>query len=316
MPELLLLLGIGIVVAFVVGAPLRGAALPAAPDGEPEAAALRHRIALDALRDVEADHRAGSLDRQAYVAERETAEERAAATLVEVETARQRHTAEAGDSVDRADSDEHQVEAAQPAGRRPSVGQLGAGIGVALAALLLVGYLLPAPISLANPSVQNRALAEAMAREAQRQAAITRALKVLSADPRNAAALSQLADAYLAGNSPADQQRGALALIALIGLHPNDAAAYRRLITAYANNGDWTDASAATDSLAKIDPGSTDVPFFRGLIALRGTGDRQAAIRQFDAFLKVAPDDPRATMIRTLRSEALATAAPSPSVSP
>ncbi|MDQ6681928.1 MAG: tetratricopeptide repeat protein [Chloroflexota bacterium] len=309
MPELLLLLGIGIVVAIVIGAPLRGAALPVAPDGERDAAALRHRIALDAVRDVEADHRAGSLDGQAYLAERAAAEERAAATLVEVETAGQRRPAVAGDSVDRADS-------AQPARRHPSAGQLGAGIGVALAALLLVGYLLPAPISLANPSVQNRALAEAMAREAQRQAAITSALKVLSADPRNAAALSQLADAYLAGSSPADQQRGALALIALIGLHPNDAAAYRRLITAYANNGDWTDASAATDSLAKIAPRSPDVPFFRGLIALRGTGDRQAAIRQFDAFLKVAPDDPRATMIRTLRSEALATAAPSPSVSP
>src|SRR6185436_4494284 len=46
-----------------------------------EAQALRHRVALDALLDVEADRRAGSLDDASYERERAEAEARAAETL-------------------------------------------------------------------------------------------------------------------------------------------------------------------------------------------------------------------------------------------
>ena len=46
-----------------------------------------------------------------------------------------------------------------------------------------------------------------------------------------------------------------------------------------------------------------DIPFFRGLIA-RGSGDLEEAVRQFDRFLELAPDDPRATMVQGLRDEA------------
>ncbi|HEY7847892.1 MAG TPA: hypothetical protein VIC83_06855, partial [Candidatus Limnocylindria bacterium] len=45
-----------------------------------------------------------------------------------------------------------------------------------------------------------------------------------------------------------------------------------------------------------------DIPFFRGLIA-RGGGDDAEAVRQFDRFLEIAPEDPRAEMIRGLRDE-------------
>jgi regulator of sirC expression with transglutaminase-like and TPR domain len=45
-----------------------------------------------------------------------------------------------------------------------------------------------------------------------------------------------------------------------------------------------------------------EIPFFRGLIA-RGLGETEEAVRQFDRFLAIAPDDPRATMVRGLRDE-------------
>ena len=59
-------------------------------------------------------------------------------------------------------------------------------------------------------------------------------------------------------------------------------------------------------ALASADP--VEVAFFDGLIALRGENDPEAARAAFDRFLELAPDDPRAAMIRGLRDEADASA--------
>ena len=78
MPETLLLTAGLALAAAIVLLPLRARAeAPATPD---DAAAVRHRAALEALRDVEADHRAGSLDEEAYERELGVAEAHAAAT--------------------------------------------------------------------------------------------------------------------------------------------------------------------------------------------------------------------------------------------
>jgi cytochrome c-type biogenesis protein CcmH/NrfF len=183
---------------------------------------------------------------------------------------------------------------------RRAAGGVAAGLVVALAA----GYLLPEPYSLAAETVVNQPLAEAQAAEARRQADIDRLLAIVAADPEDAAALSDLADAYLAGSTPLDLQRAAFVLIALIGFDPDDPAPYGRLITAYVRAEDWSNAAAATDALAELAPGSPDIPFFRGLIAWQGRGDAQRAIAAFDEFLAAAPDDPRVPMIRALRAEA------------
>lgn len=287
MAELLLILlligGAGLFVAW----PLLEAG-DAQADGAPDHATLlaRHRLALEALRDVEADHRAGSLDVDAYAAQRAEAEARAARTLAALESVRPAPTTSRS---------------------RPAAGgrRLGLGMGVALVALLLTGFALPAPVGLAERTETDVALAQAMASEQGRQARIDALLQRLGDDPNDADALSQLADAYLAGPSAEDRQRGAVALLALISLEPGNASAYRRLITAYIEAGDWTDAAAATDSLAEVvgdeDP---DVPFFRGLVALRGDGDPAAAARHFERFLELAPDDPRAGMVQGLLAEA------------
>jgi cytochrome c-type biogenesis protein CcmI len=259
--ELVLLLGVGLVVAAFVALPLRRD--PDAPVSAPtddEASLMRHRVAVEALRDVEADRRAGSLDDAAYAQQRAEAEARAVRTLAELEAV------------------------PEPTSRRtPGDGGRRAAllIGGAVMGTLLVGALLPAPIGLANRA---------------------------SVD---VGALSTLADEYLARTAPDDLARGAALLLAVIREQPQNQSAYQRLITAYLRAEDYPDASAATDALAGFAPASADVPFFRGLIALRGAGDKPAAIQQFDRFLRLAPGDPRAGMVRALRAQAAGDGPPS-----
>ena len=286
MTEWLLLLLIGAAVAAAIAWPLLTRTVePTAPeDQRDDGQAIRHRLALEALRDVEADYRAGSLDAAGYEAQRAEAEAYAAATL-------------------------GAFEAGIPAPVPPATGPLRrrplAFVTGILAAALLLGFALPPPIGLAERTVVNQPLADAIAQEEARQAEIQGLLERIAADPRDAEALSALADAYLAGGSADDRQRGAVALLALIGLEPEHASAYRRLITAYVGAGDWTDARAALDAYAGFAaPDDADIAFFRGLLALRADDDAAEALRQFDRFLELAPDDPRAPMIRSLRAEA------------
>jgi cytochrome c-type biogenesis protein CcmH/NrfG len=291
MPEVvqgLLLAGIGLVTAVAIGWPLvrarTGIVAPAAAEPEAEVRALRHRLALDALLDVEADRRAGSLDDASYERERAEAEARAAETL----------------------TDPIAVAASpQPGGARPPTGRrVALWLAAVLSAALLVGFVLPAPVGLAERTVVNQALADDQAREAARQAEIQRLLGLLNSDPEKPEVLSDLADAYLAGTTAEDLQHAAVALQVLLAIEPQNRSAYRRLVTAYISAADWTDARAATDSYATIaGPDEPDIPFFRGLIAFR-QGDHGAAIREFDRFLGLAPHDARASMVTSLRAEA------------
>lgn len=289
MPELVqwaLLAGLVLATAFAIAWPLLGGHRSdsgAGVDVRAEVRALRHRIALEALLDVEADRRAGSLDDAAYQRQRTEAEERAARTLTD-------------------DSDGVPPTAAPPvpANGRRAAAWLGAG----LCAALLVGFALPAPAGLAERTVVNQALADQQASEAARQAVIQRLLGALNAHPQDARVLSDLADAYLAGSSADDLRRAAVALQVLLAIEPQNHSAYQRLVTAYISAADWSDAKAATDSYAAIvgndDP---DIPFFLGLIAFR-TGDSATALGQFDRFLALAPHDGRAAMVTSLRAEA------------
>jgi tetratricopeptide (TPR) repeat protein len=293
MAELMLLLFVAAGTGLAIAWPLldrSGDSAPAAPTSDPDddARAVRHRLALEALRDLEADHRAGSLDEGTYRAQRDEVEARATATLP-------------GEPV-----------AAEPVPRSPAPGHGARGLALALGsgilALLLIGFALPAPIGTAERTVTDAPLAEAIAAEEARQADIARLQARIAADPTDAEAFSDLADAYLAGPAFEDQRRGATALLVLINLEPENASAYRRLITAYINAGDWTDARSALDAYAGFAPDDEpDIPFFRGLIALRGDGDEAEAVRQFDRFLQLAPHDPRAAMVLSLREGAAAT---------
>ncbi len=248
---------------------------------EAEARALRHRVALEGLLDVEADRRAGSLDDASYERERAEAEARAAATLQPVMTA---------------------IASPPPAigaSRRPIV-----LFGAVVALALVAGFALPGSIGLGQRTLVNQALADAQEQEAERQAEIQRLLGLLAADPRDAEVVSDLADAYLAGGTAKDLQQAAFALQLLLGLEPENHSAYRRLINAYIVTGYYDDAQATTDAYASIaDADEPDIPFYRGLIALR-SGDNATAVREFDRFLEVAPDDGRATMVSSLRAEA------------
>lgn len=279
------LLGVvGLVVAVAIAWPLlRPASRTVSFDTQPEAEAraLRHRVALDALLDVEADRRAGSLDDASYERERAEAEARAAETLQPTPP----------QPSPRAGAPEH---------RRGRVALLGALVALAL----LVGFALPGTIGLGQRTVVNQALADAMAQEADRQAEIQRLLDQFAADWHDPQVVSDLADAYLAGDSTDDLQRAAVALQILLALQPENHSAYRRLINAYLVTAHYDDAQATTDSYATIaDADEPDIPFYRGLIALR-RGDTDAAVREFDRFLELAPDDDRAPMVGSLRAEA------------
>jgi cytochrome c-type biogenesis protein CcmI len=276
---------VGLATAAAVGWPLlRGVSMAPAPATNPEAEAraLRHRVALEGLLDVEADRRAGSLDDASYQRERDEAEARAAQTLTEPEAPAAAL-----------------APAPAPNGRR-SAAWLGAGLAIAL----LVGFGLPGPNGLGQRTVVNQALADAQATEAHRQADIQRLLTALAATPEDPQVLSDLADAYLNGSTSEDLRRAAVALQVLLAVDPQNRSAYRRLVTAYISAADWTDAQAATDSYAGIaSEDAPDIPFLRGLIAFR-QGQDEEAVRNFDRFLALAPDDARVAMVSSLRAEA------------
>ena len=286
MPEpLVLLVGLLIGAAFVVPALLQRRAEGEAEEDDRDAAAVRHRVAIEALRDVEVDRSAGSLDDAAYADQLAQAEARAAATRAALErpTAQpaRRHAPERG--------------------RR--LGLVAAGV---IGALLMGGVLLPAT-GLANRVVVNQALADAQAGEAERQDRIVELLGALDPDAPDAATLSALADAYLAGSTGDDLVRAAVTLQLLVEVEPDRADAYERLMTAYLRAGDYGNARAVHDSYAAVataDP--SEVAFFDGLVAHRGENDTAAALEAFERFLELAPDDPRAGMVRGLRDEAAA----------
>jgi tetratricopeptide (TPR) repeat protein len=284
MPEWLLLLAGLVAAGALVMWPLRrDAARAARTDDAHEAAALRHRAALDALRDVEVDRRAGSLDDDAYARQLEEAEARAAATSAA-------------------------LDAAPTVTEEPRPGRAMARGAVFTAALIggaiLVGAALPAA-GVANRTVENEALADARAEETARQEQIAALLEALAVDSSDPETLSDLADAYLAGSADDDLVRAAVALRVLIEIEPERADAYERIITAYLRAGDAANARAALDAYESIDSANpVEVAFFDGLIALRGEDDPDAAVEAFDRFLDLAPDDPRAGMIRGLRDEA------------
>ena len=277
MGELLLLILVAGTVALAVAWPLLGAAAGVPepePDPEREAAIVRHRLALEALRDIEADHRAGSLDDEAYHAQREEAERHAARTLRDLEAGAPAEEPEASDVTP------------PPRVRR---WRLPALVGGIVAVLLLAAFAAPPPLGIAE-------------RDA-RVERIRQLTDTVSANPRDVDALGELADLYLAGGSPDDVARALASLILMRDAAPQSRDANQRLVTILVRTGLWDDADAATDRYAEVvgedDP---DIPFFRGLIA-RGTGDDEEAVRQFDRFLEIAQGDPRAEMIRGLRDD-------------
>jgi tetratricopeptide (TPR) repeat protein len=283
MPEALLLAAGLLVAGIVVLEPLRRPRPPSHPGAERDAAAVRHRVALEALRDVEADRRAGSLDDRGYAEQLAEAEARAAATESEL------------------------ASASSPA-RHAEPAPAGAGLAVAAAVVLglalVVGSLLPAT-GVANATDVNEALAAAEEAEAARQVEIDRLLDALEADPQNMETLSDLADAYLAGSTRDDLRRAAAALQVLIALEPDRADAYERVIAAYLRADDFVNARRALDSYReRVTADPVELAFLDGLIALRGEDDPRRATEAFDRFLELAPDDPRAAMVRGLREEA------------
>ena len=277
MGELLLLVLVAGTVALAVAWPLLDGREPRAeaePDPEREAARVRHALALEALRDIEADRRAGSLDDEAYRAQRDEAEAHAARTLRALEAVGPNKEPEADD---------------QPLPTRGRHWRLPALVGGVLALLLLAAFAAPPPFGVAQKDA--------------RIERIRQLTDTIAANPRDVDALAELADLYLAGATADDVGRALASLVLMRDAAPQSRDANQRLVTLLVRTGLWDDAEAAIDHYSDVvgedDP---DIPFFRGLVA-RGQGDNEEAVRQFDRFLELAPDDPRAEMIRGLRDD-------------
>jgi predicted Zn-dependent protease len=267
MPELIfIVLGLALAGAFVLLPLRKGGEEPVIDD----AGRIRHRASLEALRDVEADRRAGSLDDGAY-----------AAALAEAEA----HAAETRAALD-----------GPQAAEAPTIdarGRRWAAVAAVVTGLAIVGGSLVPATGLANGVVDTR------------QERIAELTDALVADPTNTEVMLALADAYLEGTTATDLSTAVRILQVLLQAEPEHAGAYERVVAAYIRGGDWANARAAVDDYATIpsaDP--VEVAFLDGLVAIRGEGDADAAIDAFDRFLTLAPDDPRADMIRSLRDQA------------
>ncbi|MEO8247573.1 MAG: tetratricopeptide repeat protein [Chloroflexota bacterium] len=266
--ELLVVATLVLLVGAAAAVPLRrrsaGAPFPAALDD----ATIRHRVALDALRDLEADRQAGSLDAASYAANRRQAEAEAAETL------------RALDAAGRVGGPDDGVSTRSARGALAVAGSL-------VAAAVLIGLFLPAPLGIANRTLDPR------------QDRIAEALVRFEANESDPQAISDLADAYLAGETLPDLERAQAALVLLINLQPANASAYARLATAQLRVGALDAASQTLDRMAAVAADSPDLPFLRGLVA-RENGDAEEARRQFALFIEAAPDDPRVPMVRAL----------------
>ena len=279
MPELALLLLALVVAGSAVLVPVWRESFEVDQDDD-DAAALRHRMALEALRDVEADRHAGSLDDAGYAEQLAEAEARAIGT----------RAALAGEGLP---------------SQRPTTGGRTVAVTAAgaIAAVLLAGWFVPGA-GIANSTVINQGLADVQATEAARQDRIGELQRALAADPEDTDTLSSLADAYLAGSTRDDLVRAAVALQLLIALEPDRVDAFERIMTAYLRGGDPANARAAHDTYVALDGADpAEIAFFDGLIALR-EDELDAARAAFDRFLELAPEDPRASMVRGLRDDA------------
>ena len=278
MPEIALLIIALVAAGFAVLVPMWRASEVHRHDDS--AAPLRHRVALEALRDVEADRRAGSLDDAGYAEQLADAEAHAAETRAAL---------------------------AEVVPHSPGMGVGGRAVAVvtagAIAAVLLAGWFVPGA-GVANSTVINQGLADMQATEAARQERIGELQRALAQDPEDTDTLSSLADAHLAGSSQDDLVRAAVALQLLIALEPEREDAYERIMTAYLRGNDHANARAAHDTYVELDGADpVEAAFFDGLIALR-EDDPESARAAFDRFLELAPDDPRASMVRDLRDQA------------
>lgn len=283
MPEgLFLLVGLALAAAFVLRPLVEDRHDGISAPDDLGAVTLRHRVALEALRDVETDRRAGSLSEAAYAEQQAQAEERAAATRV---------------ALDRYHPD---LAPTPPTTRGRRVAAVAAGV---IGTVLLAGSFMPAT-GIGNSTSINEVLADAQAAESARQGRIDALRDDLATSPEPET-ISDLADEYLAGSTQEDLVRAAVSLQLLIELQPERADAFERIMTAYLRAGDATNARAVHSSYADLETADpVEVAFFDGLIALRGESDSESAVVAFDRFLELAPDDPRAGMIRGLRDEA------------
>ena len=285
MPEPLIPAG-AMLVAFAAALPLRSA-----PRGRPgrrrraRRRLLRHRVALETLRDVEADRRAGSLDDATYAEQLAAAEARAAITRAALDDPQRRPACR---------------RRAAPARRR---GRSSARAAAAvIGALLVVGSALPAT-GIANGVVAELRPPVAEAAESARRDRIDELLgrppPTLATRPRCRRWQTNTSGRVERGGPRRSGRRAA-------GIDRDRARPRRRVradhrcVSPRRRPKNARSVPTSYEALEAADP--VEVAFFDGLIALREGESAAAAAPSIASSSSF--DDPRASMVRGLRDEA------------
>jgi cytochrome c-type biogenesis protein CcmH/NrfG len=276
----------------------------------------RHEL-LRQLRDLDDDLAAGKLTEADHVGLRAPVEREAAAVLRRIK-AHGRATGTGGvtsgagsGSVTSRQPRDHGAGAAARRWRRRTVMLLALAGGMASVTVLLVGAVShrsagqtisggSAGAVMSAGGTSDEASASNSGRQSptpEQLAAIDAAVARVKQNPRNVTAHLALADAYAAGGA---SQLAAVEYLVVTRLDPANAEASTGLALLAFEVGRTAQAKTMVDRVLAADPDQPEALYVRGLILLMGLRQPQAAERDLNAYLAVAPFGSHRTAAVTL----------------
>jgi cytochrome c-type biogenesis protein CcmH/NrfG len=258
----------------------------------------RRRELLRQLRDLDDDRAAGKLSEADHVRLRAPVEREAAAVLGR---ARSKGVSKAPPPVART---------AARRWRRRTVASLALAAGLASVTILLVGATSPRSggLAISGDPVPGAAAGSpsdgASATDAWQQSATPEQLTAIDAaaarvqqNPKDATGHLALADAYAAAGA---SQLAAVEYLAVTQLDPANAEANTYLALLAFEAGQAVQGKTMVDRVLAAHPDYPEALYVRGLILLTGLHQPQAAERDLNAYLAVAPTGSYRTAVETL----------------
>jgi hypothetical protein len=286
------------------GIPQRNRRVPGPPN-------VRRRELLRQLRDLDDDLTAGKLTEADHARLRGPVEREAAAVLRGIKSQTRATDTAAGSSPARSRAGG----GAAKRWRRRTVTVLAMAGGIAGATVLLLGTVSPRTAGqdisgdnvagAAGGAAPSGAPSDAASADGSGQqaptpdqlAAIDAAVARVKQNPKDVSAHLALADAYAAGGQG---QLAAVEYLAVTQLDPTNAEANTNLALLAFEVGQTGQAKTMVDRVLSAHPNYPDALYVRGLILLMGLRQPQAAARDLNAYLAVAPFGSHRTAAATL----------------
>jgi tetratricopeptide (TPR) repeat protein len=256
---------------------------------------------LAALRELEADRRAGDISEEDYRALRRSYELEAAQVLQRLDALAGRSAADLAGAA-RSGSPAGAARGARRAARRPTAGVAWALGGLAFVAVL--GLTLAQSLRPRGPddTITGNDLGEGGGAAAEGaplvpvdRARIAALEQRVARDSADRAALNELAHLYVA----TQRFREAADLsLRVLGADPENAEAMTHLGVVLWANGDPGTAAQALDHALRFDPQFAEAWLFKGLVAFAGLGDPGTAVEAWERYLALAPADASTERVR------------------